>query len=52
MVLERSLVPYAWGQALSGVCIYFGLGRTHYITGVVAHFISMCFYLLIKFLLT
>jgi hypothetical protein len=40
MVLERSLVPYAWGQLLSGFVIYFGLGRTHYVTGVLAHFIS------------
>jgi hypothetical protein len=40
MVLERSLVPYAWGQALSGFVVYFGLGRTHYVTGVLAHFIS------------
>jgi hypothetical protein len=40
LVLERSLVPYAWGQALSGFAIYFGLGRTHYVTGVLAHFIS------------
>jgi hypothetical protein len=40
MVLERSLVPYAWGQALSGFVIYFGLGHTHYVTGVLAHFIS------------
>lgn len=40
MILERSLVPYAWGQTLSGLVVYFGLGRTYYINGVLAHFIK------------
>jgi len=40
MVLERGLIPYAWGQMLSGLSVYFGMGKTHYITGLMAHFIS------------
>ena len=45
MILERCLVPYAWGQSLSGFSVYFGLGHTYYINGVLAHFISMYIFL-------
>jgi hypothetical protein len=40
MVVERSLVIYGWGQMLSGITIYVGFGRSQYINGILAHFIS------------
>jgi len=39
-VVERGLIVYAWGQMLSGLSVYYGLGRAQYINGILAHFIS------------
>jgi hypothetical protein len=40
-VIERGLIVYGWGQMLSGLSIYYGMGRAQYINGILAHFISM-----------
>jgi len=39
-IVERGLIVYGWGQMLSGMSVYYGLGRAQYINGILAHFIS------------
>jgi hypothetical protein len=38
--LECALVVYGWGQILSGIIIYLGFGRSQWINGTLAHWIS------------
>lgn len=37
---ERTMIPFAWGVAMIGGCVYTGICRGNYLNGCLAHFIS------------
>ncbi|KDN37764.1 hypothetical protein RSAG8_09919, partial [Rhizoctonia solani AG-8 WAC10335] len=38
--MERIMVPFAWGVAMVGGCVYTGICRGNYLNGCLAHFIK------------